>query len=181
MSPTWPQHKPSAYLLVTLSITSHLPIGRPLTSTHLTPKHECRTCKIVRSYLKLRFWPGDLDLWPMTLKLKVTLGGVHIDVLAKFHGPKFNTFEDMNYCPVNFGQVTDDRLRTEYDAYEPTVRVAQVGSKILIPIHWTSAKKIYLSANFSLVPWKNNVLLISSNVGATTIQTDGHFSLDNHH
>ncbi len=37
----------------------------------------------------------------------------------------------MNYCPVIFGQVTDghaDRLQTEYDAYEPTVRGAQVGS-----------------------------------------------------
>ncbi len=42
----------------------------------------------------------------------------------------------MKNCPVIFGQVTDgqtdrqtDRLQTEYDAYEPTVRGAQVGSK----------------------------------------------------
>ncbi len=33
----------------------------------------------------------------------------------------------MNYCPVNFGCVTDGQ--TESDTYEPTVQYAQVGSK----------------------------------------------------
>ncbi len=65
----------------------------------------------------------------MTLTFKTTLGVIHVHALAKFRGPKSNTFQDINYCPVNFGQVTD-RLRTEYDAYEPTVHVAQVGSKM---------------------------------------------------
>ena len=37
----------------------------------------------------------------------------------------------MNYRPANFGPVTDDRLQTGYDAYEPTVHVAQVGSKTI--------------------------------------------------
>ena len=44
----------------------------------------------------------------------------------------------MNYCPVIYGQVTD-RLQTEYDAYEPSVHVAQVGSKYMavsLPTKW---------------------------------------------
>ncbi len=65
----------------------------------------------------------------MTFSFNVTLGVIDVHALAKFRGPKSNTFQDMNYCPVNFGQVTD-RLWTEYDAYESTVHVAQVGSKI---------------------------------------------------
>ena len=44
--------------------------------------------------------------------------------VVKFRIPNYNTFRDMNYCPV--GQT--DR-RTESDAYEPTVQSAQVGSK----------------------------------------------------
>ena len=38
----------------------------------------------------------------------------------------------MNYCPVTFGQVTDGK--TEYDAYEPTVHGAQVGSKMQLDV-----------------------------------------------
>ncbi len=64
----------------------------------------------------------------MTLTSKVMLGVIHVHVLIKFHDPRSNRFQDMNYCPVTFGQVTDGQ--TEHDAYEPTVHGAQVGSKI---------------------------------------------------
>ena len=43
--------------------------------------------------------------------------------VAKFQTPSYNTFWDMNYCLVQ----TDRRM--ESDAYEPTVHIAQVGSK----------------------------------------------------
>ncbi len=69
----------------------------------------------------------------MTLTLVVKVGVIHVHALIKFQNPKCIIYRDMNYCPVIFGQVTDrqtDRLQTEYDAYEPTVRGAQVGSKI---------------------------------------------------
>ena len=46
--------------------------------------------------------------------------------VLKFHAVNYYILLDMNYCPVTFGQV---RLRTERDAYEPTVHGAQVGSK----------------------------------------------------
>ena len=66
----------------------------------------------------------------MTLTLQVKVGVIHIHAVIKFQNPKCIILWDMNYCPVIFGQVTDgqtDRLQTEYDAYEPTVRGAQVG------------------------------------------------------
>ena len=51
--------------------------------------------------------------------------------MAKFQIHNYNTFRDMNYYPVTDGR-TDRRTdrRTESDAYEPTVQLAQVGSKI---------------------------------------------------
>ncbi len=50
-----------------------------------------------------------------------------------FHIASYYTFRDMNYfLPflVQYGvQSTEYRVQTESDAYEPTVQVAQVGSK----------------------------------------------------
>ncbi len=48
------------------------------------------------------FWPGDLDLWPMTLTFRVDLWVIHVNAQTKFHNPRCNGFWDMN-----FGLVTD--------------------------------------------------------------------------
>ena len=48
------------------------------------------------------FWSSDLDLWPMTLKIRVDLGVIHVHDLAKCHDPRCNGSWD-----INFGLVTD--------------------------------------------------------------------------
>ena len=53
-------------------------------------------------------------------------------IVVKYQVPVSNTFWDMNYylrLLVQSRQTTDNR-QTESDAYEPTVQVAQVGSKM---------------------------------------------------
>ncbi len=62
------------------------------------------------------FWPGDPDLWPMTLTFKVVLGLAHMHVLAEFHAPNCNSFWVMNYCPMNFCPVTDRRTDRHTDS-----------------------------------------------------------------
>ncbi len=75
-----------------------------------------------------------LTLTHMTFDLDPNnLGPWSIWPLAKLYDPRCNIFRDMNYCPVNVGQVTDRQM--EYEAYEPIVHLAQVGSNI--PIHST--------------------------------------------
>ena len=57
--------------------------------------------------------------------------------MAKFHIASYYRFEDMNYflhfwsSPAYRVRSTEYRL-TESDAYEPTVQLAQVGSKIVL-------------------------------------------------
>ena len=62
-----------------------------------------KLCKVPENHI---FWPCDLDLWPMTLTFMVDPEGINVHVCAKFHDSSYYTWWDMNYCPVNFGQVT---------------------------------------------------------------------------
>ncbi len=39
----------------------------------------------------------------MTLTLKINLDCIQINPHTKFCDPNYNTYEDMNYCPVTFG------------------------------------------------------------------------------
>ena len=105
--------------LVTLTFDLNLQ-GRPLTLTHVT--FDLDPCDPWPKRLPVRwsndtwknvFGPGDLDLWPMTLTLKVSLGVIHINVLTKFHDPNFIGCWDMN-----FGQVTSRHtyIHTESNA-----------------------------------------------------------------
>ncbi len=55
------------------------------------------------------FWHGDLDLWPMTLILKVDPDATKVHPHTKFRDPKSHTSRDMNFCLVNFYKVTDRR------------------------------------------------------------------------
>ena len=48
-------------------------------------------------------------------------------IMVKFHTSNDDTFRDINYFLVNYFLAQTDG-QTESDAYEPTVRVAQVGS-----------------------------------------------------
>ena len=52
--------------------------------------------------------------------------------MLKFQTPKSNIFRDMNYFLVTFGKVQTPDRQTESDAYEPTVQLAQVGSKMIL-------------------------------------------------
>ncbi len=69
----------------------------------------------------------------MFLECSQYFSRMHLKVfynVVKFQIPSYNTFRVMNYFPVWFlvkSRQTD--RQTESDAYEPTVRVAQVGSK----------------------------------------------------
>ncbi len=47
-------------------------------------------------------------------------------IVVKFHPPNYNTFWGMNYF---LRLLVQSRRQTESDAYEPTVQIAQVGSK----------------------------------------------------
>ncbi len=60
--------------------------------------------------------------------------------MAKFRIASYYTFRDMNYFLLFFGPVqsTEYRVQTESDAYEPTVQLAQVGSKIAAADKWGS-------------------------------------------
>ena len=58
-------------------------------------------------------------------------------IVVKFQIPNSNTCRDMNYflpfrssISVKSRQTTDYRQQTESNAYESTVQIAQVGSKI---------------------------------------------------
>ena len=57
-------------------------------------------------------------------------------IVVKFQISSYNTFWDMNFFPVWFlvqSRQTDRQTdrQTESDAYEPTVQIAQVGSKMM--------------------------------------------------
>ncbi len=58
---------------------------------------------LVKSMENNTFWPGDLDLWPMTLTFKVDQDGIQVHVHTKSRDPSYHTYRDMNYCLVNFG------------------------------------------------------------------------------
>ncbi len=88
----------------------------PLTLTHVT-------LTLIPSPVRLH---GDLNSrfltwcpWPLTLTFNIDLWVIPGHALTKFHGPRCNTFCNMNYCPVNFCPVTDGQAQS--DAYEPTV------------------------------------------------------------
>ena len=55
-------------------------------------------------------------------------------IVTKFQTSAYNTFRDMNYFLVTFGQVQTPDRQTESDAYEPTVQDAQVGSKMQLDV-----------------------------------------------
>ena len=76
------------------------------------------------------FWPGDLDIWPMTLTFRVKFGVIYVHALTKFHSPRCNTFRDMN-----FGKVFLVKSQTKSDAYEPTVHKHRWAQKTRCWIH----------------------------------------------
>ncbi len=63
---------------------------------------------------------------------------MHLSVLynaGKFQSPSSNTFRDMNYFLVIFGQVqTTDCRQTESDAYELTVKVHKWAQKFVMHV-----------------------------------------------
>ena len=84
---------------------------------------------------------------PEMLKQTWIFYSITIDALNpmnKFHNHKCIILRDMNYCPVNFGQVTDGQ--TEYNAYEPTVCGAQLGPKTVVKIKFSHPETLYLWA-----------------------------------
>ena len=64
--------------------------------------HYARLGKLLKNII---FWSGDLDLWPMTLTLDLDIIKIHLH--TKFHGPRCYSYQNMNYCLVNFGPVTE--------------------------------------------------------------------------
>ena len=101
--------------LVTLTFDLDLQ-GRPLTLTHAT--FDLDPCDTWPQILPVRwsnetwnnvFWPSDLDLWPMTLTLKINLRVIHINILTKFHDPELNGCWNLIFGLVTFGPITDRR------------------------------------------------------------------------
>ena len=72
------------------------------------------------------FWSGDLDLWPMTLTIRVDLWAIPIHALTKFHDPMCNGSWNMN-----FGLVTDiqtDRHTDRMHMSPPCICTGGLGS-----------------------------------------------------
>ena len=81
--------------------------NRPLTFTHKTfdlDTHDLEGIQIVSypKYIFLNWWP-----WPLTLTFKVSTADIPMHFHTKFCNPGYKTYRDMNFYPVNFGQVTD--------------------------------------------------------------------------
>ncbi len=66
------------------------------------------TCKVVEWDLNETwnhvFWPGDLDIWPMTLTSRVDLKVIHIHALTKFEDHMPSRSWDMNFGYVTYRQ-----------------------------------------------------------------------------
>ncbi len=58
----------------------------------------------------LTWWP-----WSLTLTFNVDLWVIPGHALTKFHDPRYNTFCNMHYCPVNFCSVTDELTDSRTD------------------------------------------------------------------
>ncbi len=71
--------------------------------------------------------------------------------VAKYQHPNYNICRDMNYFLVTFGKVQTPDRQTESDAYEPTMQIAQMGSK-----NWVTA--ILNSKNRDSSSWSIHIL-----------------------